>query len=249
MDIYGKMYIEIFFKKGEVYMKKILCMLIVAMMCAVSLPLSANAEDTVNLYWEDGRMATVPVSIADQCRADGWKDEFPYYGKTIWIRNLYLLDTTDIYGTDTADLLNYADYPTYIPVTIVWYDDTDFEYIGGYQKQLKTLIIDLNGTQLKMPFGDFLRGRPLYWNYQMIYWENPQYINGISDWNWSRIQNGEYWIGMTKTEFLLTQGFEPDTINYYDYGFGTWEQWVYHFSSGASYYYFLDGVLNSWQRY
>lgn len=230
-------------------MKRMLCALLAVMLLCTALPLMTGAEEVVNLYWEDGRMATVPVSIADQCRADGWTDWFPYCGKTIWIRNLYLYDTTDIYGTDTYHLLNYTDYPTYIPVTIDWYDDQDFEYLGGYQKQLKTLIINLNGTQLKMPLGDFLRGRPEYWDGQMIYWEDPKVLNGVSDESWNRIQNGEFWIGMPQHEFLLYQGFPPDRINTSDYGYGILEQWVYNFSNGSSYYYFQDGILTSYQRY
>lgn len=231
-------------------MKRLFCMVLTVMLlCTAVLPLAASAEDMVNLYWSDGRMATVPASMADQCRADGWTDWFPYCGKTIWLRSLYLYDTTDLYGTPTIQLLNYSDYPTYVQATIVWYDDQDFVSLGGYQKQLKTLIIDVGGTQLKMPFGDFLRGRSESWNYTEIYWENPKTLNGVSDESWNRIQNGEFWLGMPANEFLLYQGFLPDRINKSDYGYGVLEQWVYDFSNGASYYYFQNGVLTSYQRY
>lgn len=245
--IYGKIY-KRNFERG-IFMKRLLSALLVVMILAAALPLCVSAEEMVNLYYDDGRMATVPVSMVEQCHIDGWKDGFPYAGKTIWIRNLYLWDTTDIYGADTMNILNYTDYPTFVPVTITWYDDQNFIDLGGYQKQLQYLIIDLYGTQLKMPIGDLLRGRPTYWDDTMIYWGNPQSIYGISDASWNRIQNKEMWIGMTTTEFLLYQGFRPDRINTSNYGNGVTEQWVYDFSNGASYYYFRNGVLDSWQRY
>lgn len=227
-------------------MKRFLSMILTAMLLCAALPQLASAEETVNLYWDDGRMATVPVSIADQCRADGWQDSFPYCGKTIWVhRSVFWSNFTDIYGTEVYKLYTYANLPVYIQATIVWYDDQDFSYLGGYQKQLKTLIVDYNGSQLKMAMGDFLRGRDIYNNYQTIYWEDPKVLNGMSDESWNRLQRNEFWIGMPKNEFLLLKGVRPTVINYSNYGYGELEQWVYR--SSGTYYYFRDGVLTGWQ--
>ncbi len=229
-------------------MKRMLCALLAVLLLCTALPLAASAEEMMNFYYSDGRMATVPASMADQCRADGWTDWFPYCGMTIWITDTYLTGhTTDLYGTPTYQIL--SNPLTYTQATVVWYDDQDFVSLGGYQKQLKTLIIDVNGTQLKMPFGDFLRGRWELWDTTQIYWENPKTLNGVSDESWNRIQNGEFWLGMPANEFLLYQQFPPDRINKSDYGYGVLEQWVYDFSNGVSYYYFENGVLTSYQRY
>ncbi len=159
------------------------------------------------------------------------------------VRNLYCFGNGYYSVGITYTLVNWDNLPCFIPVTILWYAYEDMEYIDGVQKRLNTLIFDYNGGQFKMSMRDFLRSGPDYIDYPWIYWDDPKTSNGISDESWNMIQQELFWIGMPKNEFLLMKGLDPKSINSYNYGYGTTEQWVY--SSG--YYYFRDGVLTSWQ--
>jgi hypothetical protein len=138
---------------------------------------------------------------------------------------------------------------SYNKITIKWYDDQAWTQTNQNEKSLQTLIFDLNGGEYKMPYGDFLRGYAIYQNFPQIYWGNPKDIYKIPNKNWEKIQNNLIWIGMNETEFLLAQKYRPDRINTYAGIWGTTEQWVYEYSDfDNSYYYFENGILDSWQN-
>lgn len=205
--------------------------------------ITASASETINLYSLDGRMATIPISEAENWKAAGWYDCFPYYGKEVWATNAYLeYDTVDIYGTECDNLLSLP--KSYNKIAIKWYDDSDFTQINGNEKVLKTLIFELNGGEYKMPFGDFLRGRADYDNFTQLFWEYPKTYYHISDEDWNDIQDGYIWTGMSKDEFLLEQMCRPDDIKTYECSLGTIEIWRY--DSDSSYYDFVNGSLSSW---
>ena len=62
--------------------------------------------------------------------------------------------------------------------------------------------------------------------------------------NARRIQNQEYWIGMTDEMATLSLG-KPDDINRTTYSWGVNEQWIY--SKKGIYLYFTDGILTTIQ--
>lgn len=226
-------------------MRKMLCAVLIAVFFLSGLT-CVNAAQTVNLYYEDGRMATVPVWMADSCRRDGWTDDFPYYGKEIWVHSFYLrYYTTDVYGTRSCWLIQPEH--TYTKVKILWYDEYSYTNLNQYQKSLKNLIILYNGGQFKMPFGDFLRCRPTDMAFPQIYWEDPQTAFGISNESWYKIQTNQPWVGMPQNEFLLMYGEYPDDVNRFASYSGFLEQWLYKYTYSTYQFYFIDGLLYDWQ--
>jgi hypothetical protein len=62
---------------------------------------------------------------------------------------------------------------------------------------------------------------------------------------YSRVERGEYWIGMTDDLAILSLGF-PKTKNRTVGGWGVHEQWVYE-KGNRLYLYFENGILTSYQ--
>ncbi len=196
-------------------------------------------EDMVTLYKDFYIKKVLPNSV-EQHLNDGWSYEFSYYGREQWFKwIMFSLYIEDQYGS--TNTISAMDLPTWNKITFQWFDDDEVVLDENYTGEIKTLYFDFKGGLFKITTDK------LEWAWLRGYVETSNPSEGISAESWSKIQQGIIWIGMTKKEFRLVEG-EPDDINYYNYGYGETEQWVYEYSNyDNDYYYFRDGRLSSWQ--
>lgn len=203
-----------------------------------------KVSDKVPLYSDDGRIRYTLKSEVEAYKKVGWYETCPLINKTVWL---------------SKNALPYGDFePTSAYMlgrnewrldTITGFNSWDLKKINENQYKIKEFYFWENHKQVSIDTDTLLTGVDrIVRNYLVASWENPKTCYGVSNYEWNRIQSGDYiWVGMSKTAYWLAGHGYPDNINTYNSYYGTMEQFVYEYVRSTEYYYFINGYLSDWQ--